>query len=230
MDVFTDHKSLKYVFSRKDLNFRQRRWLELLKDYDMSVLYHPGKANVVANAPNRLSMGSVAHIEDERKELAKQRVDPILVELKESLLKKSVEAFSQGGYGVLRYQGLPRIRRQRYSIWVIEDRMTKSAHFIPVKVSYSAEEYAKLYLKEIVRRCRSPISWFEVDEIALISPELVYEAIEKIRKCIGDPSTIVPLEGLEIKENLAYEEVLIEFLDRQVKRLTTKEVASVKVL
>ncbi|KAH0646256.1 hypothetical protein KY290_035476 [Solanum tuberosum] len=55
----------------KELNLRQRRWLEFLKDYDMIVLYHPGKANVVADALSRLSMGSVAHIEEERKELAK---------------------------------------------------------------------------------------------------------------------------------------------------------------
>ncbi|WMV41242.1 hypothetical protein MTR67_034627, partial [Solanum verrucosum] len=50
VDVFTDHKSLQYVFTQKDLNLRQRRWLEFLKDYDMSVHYHPGKANVVADA------------------------------------------------------------------------------------------------------------------------------------------------------------------------------------
>ncbi|WMV33256.1 hypothetical protein MTR67_026641, partial [Solanum verrucosum] len=49
VDVFTDHKRLQYVFSQKDLNLRQRRWLELLKDYEMSVLYYPGKANVVAD-------------------------------------------------------------------------------------------------------------------------------------------------------------------------------------
>ena len=41
VDVFTNHKSLQYVFIQKELNLRQRRWLELLKDYDMSVLYHP---------------------------------------------------------------------------------------------------------------------------------------------------------------------------------------------
>ncbi|WMV25681.1 hypothetical protein MTR67_019066, partial [Solanum verrucosum] len=50
VDVFTDHKSLQYVFTQKDLNLRQRRWLEFLKDYDMSVHYYPGKANVVADA------------------------------------------------------------------------------------------------------------------------------------------------------------------------------------
>jgi hypothetical protein len=52
-DVFTDHKSLKYIFTQKELNMRQRRWLELTKDYDMSLQYHPGKANVVADALSR---------------------------------------------------------------------------------------------------------------------------------------------------------------------------------
>jgi hypothetical protein len=49
-DVFTDHKSLKYIFTQKELNMRQRRWLELIKVYDLSLQYHPGKANVVADA------------------------------------------------------------------------------------------------------------------------------------------------------------------------------------
>ena len=48
--IFTDHKSLKYFFTQRDLNMRQRRWLELIKDYYLEILYHPGKANVVADA------------------------------------------------------------------------------------------------------------------------------------------------------------------------------------
>ena len=43
-EIFTDHKSLKYIFTQKELNMRQRRWLELVKDYDCEILYHPGKA------------------------------------------------------------------------------------------------------------------------------------------------------------------------------------------
>ena len=46
-EIFTDHRSLQYIFSQRDLNLRQRRWLELLKDYDVTNLSHPGKANVV---------------------------------------------------------------------------------------------------------------------------------------------------------------------------------------
>ena len=52
-DVFTDHKSLKYIYTQKDLNLWQSRWLELIKDYDMNLQYHPGKANVVADALSR---------------------------------------------------------------------------------------------------------------------------------------------------------------------------------
>ena len=49
-EIYTDHKSLNYFFTKKELNMRQRRWLELIKDYDCSINYHPGKANVVADA------------------------------------------------------------------------------------------------------------------------------------------------------------------------------------
>nr|GFC60308.1 hypothetical protein [Tanacetum cinerariifolium] len=51
--VFTDHKSLQHILDQKELNMRQRRWLELLSDYDCDIHYHPGKANVIADALSR---------------------------------------------------------------------------------------------------------------------------------------------------------------------------------
>ena len=68
-EVFTDHRSLQYIFNQRDLNLRQQRWLELLKDYDMTILYHLGNTNVVADALSRkaVSMGSIAMLQvDER--------------------------------------------------------------------------------------------------------------------------------------------------------------------
>jgi hypothetical protein len=51
--IYTDHKSLKYIFTQSELNMRQRRWLELIKDYELEIHYHSGKANVVADALSR---------------------------------------------------------------------------------------------------------------------------------------------------------------------------------
>nr|CAE02083.2 OSJNBa0074B10.11 [Oryza sativa Japonica Group] len=70
--VYTDHKSLKYIFTQPDLNLRQRRWLELIKDYDMSIHYHPGKANVVADALSRKSYCTTLCIEGMCEELRQE--------------------------------------------------------------------------------------------------------------------------------------------------------------
>ena len=63
--IYTDHKSLKYLLTQKELNLRQRRWLELFKDYDCIVDYDPGKANVVADALSRKTVAvmSLQHSE-----------------------------------------------------------------------------------------------------------------------------------------------------------------------
>lgn len=60
--LYSDHKSLRYLFSQKDLNLRQSRWDEYLKDYEFTLLYHPGKANVVADALSRKKEGIMAHM------------------------------------------------------------------------------------------------------------------------------------------------------------------------
>jgi hypothetical protein len=80
-NIYIDHKSLKYIFTQADLNMRQRRWLILIKDYDMEVHYHPGKANVVADALSRKSqcncMVTDSRINTLCDELSKMRIEVI---------------------------------------------------------------------------------------------------------------------------------------------------------
>ena len=60
--MYSDHKSLKHIFTQRDLNMRQCRWMEFLKDYDFTLHYHLGKENVVADALSRKSRGALASI------------------------------------------------------------------------------------------------------------------------------------------------------------------------
>ena len=61
-EVYSDHKSLKYIFTQRDLNMRQHGWMEFLEDYDFILHYHLGKANVVVDALSRKSRGALASI------------------------------------------------------------------------------------------------------------------------------------------------------------------------
>jgi hypothetical protein len=273
-ELYTDHKSLKYIFIQSNLNLRQRRWLELIKDYDLSINYHPGKANMVADASSQRShvsqlvvdsmpfelceefdklnlriivntkamemeVGSSllqeirrGQLEDEKVQEIKRNIKeekspgfseddegvlwykrricvPTVKELKDKILREAHEsAYSihLGGnkmyhdlkatywwYGMKRdvaeyvalcdtcqrlkaehqrptrllqpsqvpewkweeitmdfIVGLPRTQSGYNSIWVIVDRLTKVAHFIPIKTTYSEPQLAELYILRIV--------------------------------------------------------------------------------
>ncbi|XP_070040442.1 uncharacterized protein [Nicotiana tomentosiformis] len=72
VDIFMYHKGLQYNFKLKELNLRKIKWMELLKDYDLDILYHPEKANVVADALSRKSMDSLAYLEAHQRSFAKE--------------------------------------------------------------------------------------------------------------------------------------------------------------
>ena len=283
-DIFTDHKSLKYVFTQKELNMRQRRWLELLKDYDANIQYHPGKANVVADALSRKSFGSVSclqiqpriisdldrmdiglqigksdgylarmqiesdlisRIKDAQRsdgnlwaivqnlEVGKQsefRIDehgviwcgkrlcvPNDSALRESLLAEAhsspfsihpgstkmyrdlrqnfwwngmkedvaryvskyltcqqVKIEHQRGSGLLQpldipvwkwdeismdfVTGVPKTFKKNDTIWVVVDKLSKSAHFLPIQQGYSVSKLSEIFLQEIIRLHGTPSS------------------------------------------------------------------------
>ncbi|KAF3658656.1 hypothetical protein FXO37_14318 [Capsicum annuum] len=254
--IHRGHKILQYMFTQKDLNLRQRKWLELLKYYDMSALYHPSKDNIVVDSLSRMSMGSVAHVEDvdsyssawsgatkmyhDMREVywwigMKRDIAEFVakcstyqqVKIKHQKISGSMQEFS-----ILAWKweevnmdfviGLPHTRRQHDLIWVIVDRMTKLSHFLPIHTSYSAEDYANLYVKDLVAY------EFELpSDLALVHP--VFH-VSLLKKCIGDPAVVIPIEGIDVQISHSYEEVQVKTLDHQVRRLRNKEVSLVKVL
>ena len=71
-EIYTNHKSLKYIFTQSEFNLRQRRWLELIKDYNLDLQYHPGKANVVVDALSRKAHYNVVRQKTHQPELAQE--------------------------------------------------------------------------------------------------------------------------------------------------------------
>jgi hypothetical protein len=117
-DIYTDHKSLKYFFTQEDLNMRQRRWLELIKDYNLEIHYHPGKANVVADA---LSQKSYCH------NLSMEAVPPKLCQ---EMGELRLEILPKGMLNELRvqYNLTDRIHNAQLEcpkIWEIQELMKK---------------------------------------------------------------------------------------------------------
>ncbi|GJX15525.1 reverse transcriptase domain-containing protein [Tanacetum coccineum] len=465
--IYTDHKSLQYIFDQKELNMRQRRWIELLSDYECEIKYHPGKANVVADALSRkerlkprrvramsitIHSGLKTKILEAQSEASKdlkapaewlrglerhfeQRADgeiyffdriwiPSIGDVRKLIMDEAhtsrysvhpgarIRSEHQKPSGFLQQPEIPEWKWEKITmdfvtklpksssghdtIWVVVDRLTKSAHFLPIREDYKTEKLAKIYTNEIVarhgealgtrldmstayhpqtdgqsertiqtledmlracvmdfggswdthlpliefsynnsyhtsikcapfealygRKCRSPVIWTEVGESQLIGPEIVQETTEKIfqikerlktarsrqksyadkrrkplefevgdrvllkvspwkgvvrfgkkgklapryvgpfeiiervgpvayrlklpqelscvhdtfhvsnlKKCLAEPDVQVPLDEIEIDENLRFVEEPLEIVERDVKKLKRRRIPLVKV-
>ncbi|RVW43066.1 Retrovirus-related Pol polyprotein from transposon 17.6 [Vitis vinifera] len=196
-EIFIDHKSLKYLFSQKELNMRQRMWIELLKDYDCIIQYHPRKANVVVDALSRKSVGSLAAIRGCQRQLlghlrsmqvhirvldsgalvANFRVQPDLVWRIKALQKNDlnlvqlVEEVKKGS-----------MKRDiaQFVAQCLVCQQVKVEHQRPylTEILVSLPDFG--IVTESIRRCQSPVCWDDVGEKKLLGPELVQLTVEKV--------------------------------------------------
>jgi len=100
--VFSDHKSLKYLFYQKELNMMQRRWMEYLKDYDFELLYHPDKANVVTDALSRKKIHKTTMMVKELELIEKLRDMNLGIQLGEDSILGSVLTLTSDLMGLIR--------------------------------------------------------------------------------------------------------------------------------
>ncbi|GJY95070.1 putative reverse transcriptase domain-containing protein [Tanacetum coccineum] len=151
---------------------RQRHWIELFSDYNCEICYHPGKANVVADALSRKEREAVdksAGLQKGLDEMIEQRSDGTLYYLDQIWVPlKVIDMYWWPGMkkDIAKYvrismdfvTKLPRTSSGHDTIWVIVDRLTKFAHFLPMHEDYKMDRLARLYLNEIVARHGVPIS------------------------------------------------------------------------
>nr|GEX19459.1 hypothetical protein [Tanacetum cinerariifolium] len=155
--VFTGHKSLQHILDQKELNMRQRRWLELLSDYDCEIRYHPGKGNVMADSLSRKKLywwpnmkAEIATYVGKCMTCAKVKVEY----LKPSglLVQPKIRQWKCENITMDFVTKLPNTATGPDIIWVIVDRLTKYAHFLPAKENDSMEKITRQYLKEVVSK------------------------------------------------------------------------------
>ncbi|GKD81734.1 putative reverse transcriptase domain-containing protein [Tanacetum coccineum] len=179
--VFTDHKSLQHILDQKELNMRQRRWLELLSDYDCEICYHPRKANVVADALSRKERNKPLRTEARKPENIKNEdVGGMLIENSKDPEKLRMEKLEPRADGTLCLNG-----RSYDTIWVIVDRLTKSAIFVPMRETDPMEKLARMYLKEVVTRLGIPISII-YDRDPRQSERTIQTLEDMLRACVVD--------------------------------------------
>nr|GEU74522.1 hypothetical protein [Tanacetum cinerariifolium] len=176
--IYTDHKSHRHIFSQKDLNMRQRRWIDLFSDYDCEIRCHPGLQKGIDEMIELRNDGALyyldriwVHLKGDVRTLimdeahkSKYSIHPgadnMYYDLRDKYwwpgMKKDIALYVRISIDFV--TKLPKTSNRHDTIWVIVNRLTKYAHFLPMREDYTMDRLARLYLNEVVARHGVPIS------------------------------------------------------------------------
>ncbi|GJT36963.1 putative reverse transcriptase domain-containing protein [Tanacetum coccineum] len=208
--IYTYHKSLQHIFDQKELNMRQRRWIELFNDYECEIHYHPGKANVVADALSR-----------------KERVKPKHVRA----MAMTISPVLWAEIGESRLIGPELVQETTDKIILIKEKL-KSARDRQKSYDDNRRKPLEFEVRDRVLLKVSP--WKGVIHFGKkgkFAPSSIHDTfhMSNLKKCLADKNLHVPLDEIKIDKTLRFVEEPVEIMDRKVKSLKRSKILIVKV-
>ncbi|GJU13593.1 putative reverse transcriptase domain-containing protein, partial [Tanacetum coccineum] len=250
--IYTDHKSLQHIFDQKELNMRQRRWIELFSDYECEIRYHPGKANVVADALSRKERLKPRRVRAMAMTVQIGMRERIQVAQSEALRQENILMENLHGYhSSIRCDPFEALYGRKYRSPVLWAEIGESSLIGPELIQEMTDKV--VLIKEKLKAARDRvirfgkkgklapryIGPFEIlERIGLVAYRLrllkglsgVHDTfhVSNLKKCLADASLHVTLDEIKVDKTLRFVEEPVEIIDREVKSLKRSKIALVK--
>ncbi|GKE24954.1 putative reverse transcriptase domain-containing protein [Tanacetum coccineum] len=242
--IYTDHKSIQHIFNQKELNMRQRMWIDLFSDYECEIRYHPGKANVVADALRR----------KERVKPRRVRAMAMTIQsgVKEMIVAAQIEAFKQENVLAKRIHGLDqqmeKRRRREFVLYgsnlgsIVDgqsERMIQTLEDImrACVIDFGGSYHLSIRCAPLKHSMEGNIAEFEIGDRVLLEVT-PWKGVVRFRnkgklapryKCLADASLHVPLDEIKVDKTLRFVEEPVEIMDQEIRKLKRRKIALVKV-